>query len=51
MWRNGNRIVTKSLKRQLYKVELHEVENGATISNNLNANQVHQWFETPRKIY
>jgi hypothetical protein len=34
-----NRIVTKSLKIQLEKVVLHEqVENGATISNNLNAN-------------
>ncbi len=32
-----NKIVTRSLRRQLNHVVLHEqVENGATISNNLN---------------
>ncbi len=36
-----NRIVIKSLKRQLNQVVLHEqVENGIAISNNLNASQV-----------
>ncbi len=46
------RIVTKSLKRQLDKVVLHEqVENGVAISNNLSANQVDQQFKTPRKVF
>jgi hypothetical protein len=36
-----NKIVTRSLRRQLDQVVWHEqVENGAIISNNLNANQV-----------
>jgi hypothetical protein len=35
-----NQIVTKSLRRQLDQVLLHEqVENGVAINNNLNANQ------------
>ncbi len=40
-----NIIVTRSLRRQLNQVVLHEqVQNGATINNNLSANQVDQWF-------
>jgi hypothetical protein len=36
-----NRIVTRSLRKQLDQVILHEqVENGATINNNLSASQV-----------
>jgi len=36
-----NKIVTKSLRRQLDQVVLHhQVENGTTISNNLIANQI-----------
>jgi hypothetical protein len=47
-----NRIVTKSLRRQLDQVVLHEqVENGTTISNNLSANKVDQWFEMLLKVY
>jgi hypothetical protein len=34
-----NKIVTRSLRKQLDQVILHEqVENGTTISNNLSAN-------------
>ncbi len=41
-----NKIITRSLRRQLDQVVLHEqVENGV-----LNANQVDQWYETPRKV-
>jgi hypothetical protein len=47
-----NIIVTRSLRRQLNQVVLHEqVQNGATINNNLSANQVDQWFETPKKVF
>jgi hypothetical protein len=36
-----NKIVIKSLRRQVDQVLLHEqVENGVTINNNLNADQV-----------
>ncbi len=36
-----NRIVTKSLNRQLDQVILHEqVENDITINNNLNVNHI-----------
>jgi hypothetical protein len=36
-----NKILTKSLRRQLYQVILHEqVENGTTINNNLSADRV-----------
>jgi len=36
-----NKIVTKSLRRQLDQVVLHDQEeNGTTISNNLIANQI-----------
>jgi hypothetical protein len=36
-----NKIITRSLKRQLDQVVLHEqVENGVAISNNLSANKV-----------
>jgi hypothetical protein len=41
MWRDEKKIITRSLKRQLGQVVWHEqVENGTTINNNLNANQV-----------
>jgi hypothetical protein len=44
-----NTIITINLKRLLYKGVLHEqVENGTTISNNLSANYVNQWFEIPQ---
>jgi hypothetical protein len=34
-----NKIVTRSLRRQLYQIILHEqMENGTTINNNLSAN-------------
>jgi hypothetical protein len=47
-----NKIVTRSLRRQLDHVVLHEqVENGIATSNNLNANQVDQRFETPKKVF
>ncbi len=46
-----NIIVTKSLKRQLDQFVLHEqVENGAANSVNLSADQIDQWFETPRRV-
>ncbi len=46
-----NRIVTGSLRRQLNQVILHEqMVNGDAISNNLSANHVDQWFETPRRV-
>jgi hypothetical protein len=36
-----NRIVTRSLKRQLDQVILHkQVENGVAINNNLSANHI-----------
>ncbi len=47
-----NIIVTGSLRRQLDRILLHEqVENGIVVNNNLNANKLDQWFETPRKVY
>ncbi len=47
-----NRNVTRSLKRQLDQVVLHEqVENGVAINNNMNVDQVDQWFETPRIFF
>jgi histidinol dehydrogenase len=47
-----NRIVTRSLKKQLNQVVLHEqVENGIAISNNLSADHVDQRFETPRRVF
>jgi hypothetical protein len=46
-----NGIVTRSLKKQLNLIVLHEqVENGATISNNFSAYQVDHRFETPRRV-
>jgi hypothetical protein len=43
-----NQIVTRSLKRQLNHVIIHEqMENGATINNNLNADQIDRQFITP----
>jgi hypothetical protein len=46
-----NRIVTKSLKRKLNQVIIHEqVENGTTINSNLNVDQIDQQFVTPRKV-
>jgi hypothetical protein len=52
MWRNGNKIVTKSLKNQLDHVIVHEqVENGTAINKNLSANQIYQQFITPKKVF
>jgi hypothetical protein len=46
-----NIIIIISLKRQLNQVVLHEqVENGATISNNLNVDKVDLQFQTPRRV-
>ncbi len=46
-----NIIVTRSLKRQLNQFVLHEqVENGTSMSSNLSADQVDQWFETPKRV-
>jgi hypothetical protein len=46
-----NKIVTRSLRRQLDQVLLHEqVGNGTAINNNLNANQEDQQFVTSRKV-
>ncbi len=46
-----NEIVTKSLKKQLNLIVLHEqVETGATISNIFSAYKIDQWFETPRRV-
>jgi phage-related tail protein len=46
-----NKIITKSLKRQLNQVIVHEqVENGVAINNNLSENQIDQQFVTPRII-
>ncbi len=46
-----NKIVTKSLRRQLDQVVLHDqVENDTTINNNLIANQIDQQFETLRNF-
>jgi hypothetical protein len=43
-----NQIVTRSLKRQLNQVIIHEqMENGATINNNLSADQIDRQFITP----
>jgi hypothetical protein len=45
-----NRIVIKSLKKQLDQVIIHEqVENDTTINKNLSANQIDQKFTTPKK--
>jgi hypothetical protein len=47
-----NKIVTRSLRRQLNQVVIHEqVENGVTNSNNLSADQVNQRFETPKRVF
>jgi len=47
-----NIIITKSLKRQLNQVIVHEwMENGITINNNLSADQIDQQFVTPRKVF
>ncbi len=47
-----NKIITRSLRRQLDQVVLHEqVESGVAISNNLNVDQVDQWFETPIRVF
>jgi hypothetical protein len=43
-----NRIVIKSLKKQLDQVIIHEqVENDTAINKNLSANQIEQQFTTP----
>jgi hypothetical protein len=50
-----NIIITKSLRKQLDQVVLHEqVENDTTISNNLSADKVDwvdQRFETPIRVF
>jgi hypothetical protein len=46
-----NKIIIRSLKRQLDQVVLHEqVENAAAINKNLSADQVDQQFETLRRV-
>jgi len=46
-----NIIVSRSLKRQLNQFVLHEqVENGTSMSSNLSADQVDQWFEAPKRV-
>ncbi len=46
-----NRIVIRSLRRQLDQVIVHEqVEKGIAINKNLSANQINQQFITPRKV-
>ncbi len=47
-----NRIITRSLNKQLDWVVLHEqVENGIAISSNLSADQEDQRFETPKRVF
>jgi hypothetical protein len=51
MWRMENITITKSLKKQLDQVIVHEqVENDIAINKNLSANQINQQFITPKKI-
>jgi hypothetical protein len=46
-----NKIIIRSLKRQLDQVVLHEqVENAAAINKNLSADQVDQQFERLRRV-
>jgi hypothetical protein len=46
-----NKIITRSLKRQLNHVIVHkQVENGATINNNLSVKEIDQQFITPRRV-
>jgi hypothetical protein len=46
-----NIIVIRSLKRWLDQAIIHEqAENGATINNNLNVDQIDQQFITPKRI-
>jgi hypothetical protein len=47
-----NIIVTKSLRRQLNQVIIHEqVENGVAINSNLSADKIDQQFLTLIKVY
>jgi hypothetical protein len=47
-----NIIVIRSLNKQLDHVVVHEqVENGTTINNNLNANQINQLSITPKRVF
>jgi hypothetical protein len=47
-----NKIVTRSLKKQLDQVLLHELEeNGIAINNNLSVDQEDQQFVTPRRVF
>jgi hypothetical protein len=47
-----NKIITKSLRKQLNQVILHEqVENGVAINNNLIADQVDQQIITLRRVF
>ncbi len=44
-----NRIITKSLNKQLDQIMVHEqVENGVVINNNLSEDQIDQQFVTPK---
>ncbi len=46
-----NKIVIRSLKRQLDQVIVHgQVENGVAINNNLSVDQIDQQFVTPRRV-
>ncbi len=47
-----NKIVIRSLRRQLDQVIVHkQMENGATINNNFNVDEIDQQFVTPIKVY
>jgi hypothetical protein len=51
MWLNKNLIISKSFKRQLDQVIVHEqVKNCVAINNNLSADQIDQEFITLRKV-
>lgn len=46
------RIITRSIRRQLDQVIIHqEVKNDVAINNNLSADQVDQQFVTPKRVY
>jgi hypothetical protein len=47
-----NKILTRTLKRQLDHVIIHEqVENGVAINNNLSVDQIDQQFVTLRRNF
>jgi hypothetical protein len=46
-----NITITRSLKRQLDSVVLHEqVKNGDAVNNNLSADRFDQQFVTPKRV-